>query len=159
MRKQVVGQHAEARAETSNNNWLDLESLARVDITSEDPAFPIEHALVSGDLSRRGWRAATPGIQSIRIYFDQALRLQRIHIRFVELDHEREQEFLLSYTHKDGVKREILRQQWTFSPGGSSEESESYFVDLEDVIALDLTIDPDRGRNRFPATLAELRIA
>jgi hypothetical protein len=159
MRKQVIGQQTDAQAGISSDSWLDLDSLAHVDITSEDPAFPIEHALVPGDMSHSGWRAAAPGPQTIRIHFDQALRLRRIHIRFIELDQEREQEFLLSYMHKDGSKREIVRQQWTFSPAGSSEESESYFVELDDVIALELTIDPDRGRNRFPASLAELRIA
>ena len=56
-------------------------------------------------------------------------------------------------------KREIVRQQWTFSPGGASEEVEDYAVDLENIASIELTIDADRGRDRIPATLAELLIA
>jgi hypothetical protein len=35
---------------------LELEQLAKVEVTSEDPNFPIESALVSG--TEPGWRAA-----------------------------------------------------------------------------------------------------
>ena len=45
MRKQVIAQ--EARDErTVEGSFLNLEALARVEITSEDPAHPIESALV-----------------------------------------------------------------------------------------------------------------
>jgi hypothetical protein len=36
--------------------WLDLEEMAKVEVTSEDPDFPVESALVSG--KGPGWRAA-----------------------------------------------------------------------------------------------------
>ncbi len=40
----------------SQEEWLDLEEIARVEVTSENPNFPIEAALAAGE--RSGWRAA-----------------------------------------------------------------------------------------------------
>jgi hypothetical protein len=44
-------------------DWLDLEGLAQVEVTSEDPAHPIESALLPGTES--GWQAAQAGKQTI----------------------------------------------------------------------------------------------
>lgn len=160
MRKQVVGQdRVKPSHKTPPEGWLDLDALAGVEITSEDPSFPIENALTLGDNSSAGWRAGATGLQTISIKFDQPQSIHRIYLRFIETKDERSQEFLLSYTLQGNTRREIVRQQWTFSPGGSSEEIENYLVDLEGVITVELTIDADRGRNLTPATLAELRIA
>ena len=48
--------HSEVRTE---QKWLDLEEMAKVEVTSEDPSFPLESALVSW--KRPGWRAAQRG--------------------------------------------------------------------------------------------------
>jgi hypothetical protein len=159
MRKQVVGQEAAKANRGVHDTWLDLESLASVEITSEDQAFPIENALTESPAATAGWRAGAPGPQTVRIHFDQPQKIRRIYLRFVEREHERAQEFLLSYACPGEPRREIVRQQWTFSPGGASEEVEDYSVDLHDVVTIELTIDADRGRDRSPATLADLRIA
>ena len=47
--------------------WLDLESLATFEISSEDPEHPIEYALRE---DQKSWRAAEDGEQTIRITFD-----------------------------------------------------------------------------------------
>ena len=73
MRKAVTDPatvHSEMRIE---QKWLDLEEVAKVEVTSEDPSFPLETALVSG--KRPGWRAAQRGEQIIRIIFDKPTRL------------------------------------------------------------------------------------
>ena len=47
MRKTVIDPatvHSESRTE---QEWLDLEEMAKVEVTSEDPRFPLESALVS----------------------------------------------------------------------------------------------------------------
>ena len=44
---------------------LDLEHIASVEVTSEDPSFPIEYAFGSND--GPGWRASQGGEQQIRI--------------------------------------------------------------------------------------------
>jgi hypothetical protein len=55
--------------------------------------------------------------------------------------------------------REIVRQQWNFSPAGSGSEVEDYEVDLDGVSALELAIKPDLARGEAPATLASWRVA
>jgi len=159
LRKQLIGQEVTKPNRAAQDTWLDLEKLASVEITSEDSAFPIENALIASNTAGAGWQASATGPQTLRIHFDQPQKIRRIHLRFVEREHERGQEFLLSYLGAGAPKREIVRQQWTFSPGGASEEIEDYIVDLENVATIELTIDADRGNDRTPATLAELRIA
>ena len=51
-----------------DEGWLDLNSTAVVEVTSEDKDYPVESALVAGEM--RGWRAADSGTQTIRLIFD-----------------------------------------------------------------------------------------
>jgi hypothetical protein len=62
--------------------WLELESAAFVDVTSEDKSHPIESALL--DLQEHGCRAAEPGKQSFRLIFDERKVLRRIQLIFEE---------------------------------------------------------------------------
>jgi hypothetical protein len=55
--------------------------------------------------------------------------------------------------------REILRQQYNFSPPGMMREFEDYAVDLAGVTALELKIVPDISGGDARASLAQLRIA
>src|ERR1700684_4015460 len=159
MRKEIVGQKTVA-AEATGAEWLDLASIARVQLTSEDSAFPIENALSTNPtLNELGWRATNPGVQTITVLFDVPQRIRRIVVHFVERNMERSQEFLLRYSSAKETDREIVRQQWTFSPTGSSQEIEDYPVELESVTKLELVIDPDRGRRHSVATLNALRVA
>jgi hypothetical protein len=138
--------------------WLDLESLVEVELTSEDAAHPIEAALVPG--SGPGWRATEPGEQSIRLLFREPQRIQRIWLRFVEAGAERTQEFVLRWSPAPGASfREVVRQQFTFSPAGMTTEVEDFRVDLAAVTVLELTIIPDQGQGRAYASLAEWRVA
>ena len=66
MRKRIITPVQQESA-TPDQDWLNLEELAEVEITSEDPAHPIESALLPGQTP--GWRAADPGKQTIRILF------------------------------------------------------------------------------------------
>jgi hypothetical protein len=160
MRKEIVGQKVVAAEAQTASEWVDLPSIARVQLTSEDPAFPIENALsASPTLNASGWRANSPGVQTISILFDAPRDIRRIVAHFVERNMERSQEFLLRYSSARETDREIVRQQWTFSPNGSQEELEDYVVELESVTKLELVIDPDRGRRNSVATLHALRLA
>lgn len=76
--------------------WLDIERLARVEITSEDPSHPVEQALGMG--GRAGWRAGAPGPQTLRLRFDEPQRLERIRVHFQEAQHERHQELVLRWS-------------------------------------------------------------
>lgn len=158
MRKRILGAGGAAAA-PAGEAWLDLERLAEVEITSEDPAHPIESALLPG-AGGTGWRAAGPGVQTIRLRFAAPQRLRRIRLRVVEREVERGQELVLAWSAVGGeARRQIVRQQWTFSPSGSTEESEDYRVDLGQVATLELTIVPDRSGGEARASLASLRLA
>jgi hypothetical protein len=158
LRKQVIGEPTPVKGAHTDVPWLDLGSIAAVELSSEDPRFPFDPVLEEG--GDRGWRAAQPGRQTIRLRFDQPQSIHRVRLRFVDREHERNQEFVLRYIPVgEGGAREIVRQQWNFSPGGSTEEVEDYTLNLDRVAGLELEIDPDRGRNTLPATLAELMLA
>lgn len=140
------------------SDWLDLEEVAEVELTSEDAAYPIEAALRPG--AGPGWRAAEAGEQVIRLRFDTPQRLQRIRLVFEERDAERTQEFALRWSASgDGPYREIVRQQYNFSPLGTTREIEDYTVDLSGVSALELSIVPEVGGGEHRASLAEWRLA
>jgi hypothetical protein len=142
----------------SSEDWLDLERLAQVEITSEDAAHPIESALLPG--RNLGWRATGPGEQTIRLLFAHPQRLRRIWLEFVEPVTERTQEFVLRWSQDGGQSfREIARQQWNFSPQGATCETEDHRVDLSGVTVLELSIIPDIGRGNAHASLAKLRLA
>jgi len=139
-------------------NWLDLERLAEVEITSEDPAHPVESALLPDRGS--GWRAAHPGEQTIRLAFTHPQRIRRIWLDFVEASVERTQEFVLRW-FADGEQspREIVRQQWNFSPQGATAETEDYRIDLVGASVIELNIIPDTSGGEARASLSRLRLA
>jgi hypothetical protein len=156
MQKQLV--EAQRPEKVTEETWLHLEDMARVELTSEDPAWPVEDALLSS--GRSGWRAAEPGTQSIRLLFHQPQRLRRMRLRFDEPAAERTQEFSLRWSPDGGRSfRELVRQQYTFSPAGSTSEVEDLNCDLASVTALELTINPDQGWGQAYACLAEWRLA
>ena len=137
---------------------LDLANLATVEITSEDEAHPIECALQLGET--RGWCAAEPGPQVIRLLFDQPQKLKRIWLDFEETETQRTQEFALRWSPDGGRSfRDIVRQQWNFSPPVTVRETEDYTVDLSDVTVLELKILPDQSGGKARASLAGLRLA
>ena len=156
MQKRLVG--SAVQGSVAADEWLELEDMARVELTSEDPDHPIETALVQQGGS--GWRAGEPGRQRIRLVFHQPQRLRRIKLRFDESHNERTQEFALRWSADGGRSfQDLVRQQYTFSPAGATTEVEDLNVDLASVTALELTIIPDGGRGEAHASLTEWRLA
>ena len=157
MRKRIAGANRAEAGGESEQGWLDLEEIATVELTSEHADFPIESAL--GFRVGPGWRASQKGTQQIRIIFDEPASLHRIRLRFHEAECERTQEFTIGWSSAaGGPTREIVRQQWNFSPAGSTTEIEDYVVELEAVSVLELTIQPDLGRQEAVATLVSWRV-
>jgi hypothetical protein len=145
-------------APAANTGWLDLDRAAVVEVTSEEKEYPVESALVAGET--RGWRAAESGTQTIRLIFDQPQSLRRISLVFEENETERTQEFVLRRSGDSGRSfREIVRQQWNFSPPNSIREVEEYRVELSDVTVFELVIVPDIGRGAARASLKSLRVS
>jgi hypothetical protein len=155
MRKKIL-QTSNAKATSeSGTDWLELAQLATVEVTSEDPRFPIESVFSN---QNAGWRAGEPGDQQIRLIFDEPVSVGRIQVRFDEPAKERTQEFTLRWSAAGKASIEIIRQQWNFSPGGSTTELEDHMVNLDHVSALELAIRPNIGRNDAVATLASWRV-
>jgi hypothetical protein len=144
-------------ARPASDSWLDLEIAAFVEVTSEEDGYPVESALVGDD--KQGWRAASKGSQTIRLIFDQPQRLKRIRLVFEESENRRTQEFVLRTSQDQGQSfREIVRQQWNFSPPDSIREIEDYAVDLYEVTQLELIIVPDKSGSDACASLVNLRL-
>jgi hypothetical protein len=156
MRKRISS-HPQRESPSANTGWLDLEALARVEVTSEDAAHPIDSALLP--VGATGWRAESPGEQTIRLLFDAPQRLRRIRLLFREQKDARTQEFVLRWSPTgDGSLRDVVRQQYHFSPSGATEEIEEFRVELEGVAVLELTIIPNLSGGSY-ASLAQLRLA
>jgi hypothetical protein len=141
----------------SDEVWLDMDRIASVEVTSEQPGYPIESALRG---ESRGWRAANPGTQIVRIIFDQPQTLRRIWLVFEDNENARTQEFVLRWSRgQESSFREIVRQPWNFSPGGSARENEDYTIHLSEVGILELIIVPDKSGSDVRASLRNLRVA
>jgi hypothetical protein len=144
----------------SDRAWLDLADNALVEVTSEEKAHPIESALLPDEHESCGWLAANPGAQTIRVVFDEPQTLRRIWLVFEDVENTRTQEFVLRWSPgADHCFREIVRQQWNFSPCGSTREVEDYAVDLSEVVILELMIVPDTTDREARASLRSLRLA
>ena len=157
MRKRLVTPIPQA-APPRDEGWLDIEGAAVVEVTSEENDYPVESAPVSGEMP--GWRAAESGTQTIRLIFDEPRRLTRISLVFEETGTERTQEFVLRWSPDGGRSfREIVRQQWNFSPPKTIREIEEYQVELSDVTVLELVIVPDKSRGAARASLKSLRLS
>jgi hypothetical protein len=157
MRKSILSQPGADAASPSSIQWLDLQRLASAEISSENPLHPFENSLPGG--KEGGWMAAAPGPQVIRLNFDHPQSIRRIRLEFREQFRERSQEFALFATSVGNQTRELVRQQWTFSPGGSTVEVEDYKVDLPAVVSLELNIDPGRHDKQAVASLESIAIA
>jgi hypothetical protein len=156
MRKRIVNPGAAETVAVSEGSWLNLSEIATVEVISEKEGFPIESVFAGN--GGAGWRAALPGEQLVRIVFDEPVAVSRIQLRFEERERERTQEFSLCWRPSSGGCREIVRQQWNFSPAGSTAEIEDYAVSLEAVSALELAIWPDIGPGDSVASLASWRV-
>ncbi len=156
MRKQVI--RVPQIAAAWDQAWLDLNKSASVEVSSEDEKYPIESALLEDE--KRGWRAAEPGSQTIRLIFDNPQRLKRIFLAFEDNEVFRTQEFVLRWSSGVGEPfREIVRQQWNFSSPGGVREIEDYAVDLVGVGVLELIIVPDKNGGEARASLVKMRLS
>lgn len=157
MRKRII-RPAQQDIAPPDRLWLNVGELAEVEITSEDASHPIESALLPGGGS--GWRAETPGTQTIRLIFAEPQPLRRIWLKFEETSVERTQEYVLRWSMDRGQSfREIVRQQWNFSPSGSTSEIQDRHVELQAVTMLELIITPDISGRQAYASLVQFRLA
>src|ERR1700674_375237 len=137
---------------------MDVDHIASVEVSSEESDYPIESALLLE--GKRGWRAAYPGMQTIRLIFDEPQKLRRILLVFEDTENSRTQEFVLRWSPDiESSFRQIVRQQWNFSPPDSVRETEDYVLELSGVKVLELMIVPDKSGGEVRASLVSLRLA
>jgi hypothetical protein len=142
--------------QAADSTWLSLDTFRAVSVSSEDPQYPIEDALRGMGL---GWRASTPGVQRLELQFVAPTVIRRIRIVCEEHSRPRTQEFTLGWLPAPGATiQNVVRQQFTFAPPGTSVETEEYTTDLPSAVRLELTIVPDISDPTAVATLMEWRV-
>lgn len=158
MRKQTLTPQAASAATFPGE--LDLAILATVAVTSEATDHPVENAFDH----RRGpggsrWIAATPGEQTIILAFDAPQNIRHISLEVEETRNSRTQELHLAVSHDCGNSyRELLRQEFVFSPSGSTFEREEWKVAADRVTHLRLGLKPDKSGGPCLASLTTLAL-
>src|ERR1019366_6709221 len=77
MRKRLISPIRRTGA-VLERGWLELDRAAVGEVTSEAAAYPVEGALLNE--GERGWRAATPGVQTVRLLLDKPQTIRRIRL-------------------------------------------------------------------------------
>jgi len=138
----------------------DIPALATVLVTSESPDHPVDH-LFGGDDGPGGarWIASVDGEQSLILAFDAPQTIREVSLEVEEPHVSRTQVLTLSLSRDGGgAYRELLRQEFNFSPPGTTFQREVWNVPAEGVTHLRLTIEPDKGGMPCRATLTSLAI-
>ena len=143
-----------------DERWLDLDGFAEVDVSRPKRRCTQSslHCLLRPQ-TESSWEAAEPGPQTVRILFDRPQRIDNVLLEFQEFQLARTQEFLLRWSSNGGKSyREIVRQQYNFSPPTTTVEREHYSIDLADMTNIELTIIPDISGESARASLSRLRM-
>jgi hypothetical protein len=139
---------------------IDVSAVATVLVTSEDPEHPVENAF-GGSRGRGGdcWIAGEDGEQSLILAFDAPQDIVRVALEVEEREAERRQEVTLSVSRDGGrTYRDLIRQEYNFSPQGSTFEREEWLLKAVDVTHLRLRIKPDIGGKPCRATVTSLAV-
>ena len=140
---------------------LDIPAIATVIVSSEETDHPIEHVFdgQQGPGASR-WRAAVPGEQCVIINFDTPQTLHQLVLDIEEPDVSRTQELLLSVSSDGGrTYRDVVRQEYNFSPPGTTYERETWALNTDRVTHLAIRITPDKDGHAGRATLTSVRLA
>ena len=139
---------------------VDIASCATIAYSSENPAHPVEHLLdgTSGPGATR-WISARPDvIEQIVVEFDQLQTISRLVYEVEEAVRERTQEVRVEVSEDGGrTFRQLLVQEYTFSPRGATYQREEQRLNLHQVSHLRLTIVPNKSGSGT-ATLTSLRL-
>ena len=156
LRKEILATHSTTpRRHTTEK---DIAAIATVLVTSEDPDHPIDLAFdrQRGRAATR-WIAERSGEQNIILAFDTPQTIRRVVVEVEEPDITRTQEMEVSISDDAGhTYRDVIRQEFNFSPPGTTFEHEEWAVHAEGVSHLRLRIKPDKGDKACRATLTTL---
>jgi alkanesulfonate monooxygenase SsuD/methylene tetrahydromethanopterin reductase-like flavin-dependent oxidoreductase (luciferase family) len=137
-----------------------IAAIATVWVTSEAADAPIDHAFDQhGGPGGSRWVAAGPGEQRLILAFDTPQPLRRISLEVEEAEVSRTQVLHVSVSSDGGqTYQELRRQEYTFSPPGTTFEREEWAVTVEGATHLQLVITPDKGGVPCRATLTSLAL-
>ena len=137
-----------------------IAAIATVWVTSEAADAPIDH-LFDQNRGPGGsrWVAAEPGEQRLILAFDTPQTLSTISLEVEEPEVSRTHVLCVSVSSDGGqTYRELRRQEYTFSPPGTTYEREVWAVMVEGATHLQLVITPDKGGTPCLATLTSLAL-
>jgi hypothetical protein len=161
MRKHVGTSSTEIGAPAQPSRTLPLAEIATAFVTSEAIGHPMEYIFdgQQGPGATR-WVAGTPGEQTLLLAFDGPQPLHEIGIEIEERDIARTQELDVSVSSDGGETfKELVRQEYTFSPPGTSFEREAWTVDTEPVTHVRLRIKPHKGGGPAHATMTAFHLS
>jgi hypothetical protein len=139
---------------------IDIAGCATLAYSSENPAHPVEHMLDGrGGPGATRWLSARPDtVEHIVLEFDQPQTIARLEYEVEETTRERTQEIRVEVSEDGGRSyRQILVQEYNFSPRGATYQREDQRFNLQPVSHLRLTIVPNRSGSGA-ATLTSLRL-
>ncbi|HEY6515576.1 MAG TPA: discoidin domain-containing protein [Steroidobacteraceae bacterium] len=126
---------------------IDLARHAVLAHTSEDPEHVIGN-LIDGHYGRGGtfWAASRPDTtESIIVEFDQPQSVSCMIYEIEECSCDRTQEVRVEKSADGGrTYRQVLVQEYTFSPAGATFQREEQRLNLPPITHLRLTIVPDK---------------
>jgi hypothetical protein len=159
LRKQVVPRRSSTSA--SFEGEISIADVATVQVTSEEADHPIDNAF---DHNRgpggSRWIADGPGEQTVILLFDSPQTIRKIGVEIEELAVVRTQELSVSVSSDGGrTYRELVRQEFNFSPPDTSFERELWSASAGAVTHVRLEIKPDKGGRVGRATLTSLTLA
>jgi F5/8 type C domain-containing protein len=159
LRKQIVPKRSGESSFLEGE--IPIAAAATVQVTSEQADHPIDNAF-DGNRGPGGsrWIASAPGAQTVILVFDSPQTIRKIGVETEELTVSRTQELSVSVSSDGGrTYRELVRQEFNFSPPGTSFERELWSVSAGAVTHLRLEIKPDKGDRVGLATLTSLAVA
>jgi hypothetical protein len=151
---------APPRAMVSPSAAKAIAAIATVWVTSEAADAPIDHVFDQhGGPGGSRWVAPVPGEQRLILAFDTPQTLRRISLEVEEREVSRTQVLHVSVSSDGGqTYQEVRRQEYTFSPPGTTFEREDWAITVEGATHLQLVITPDKAGSPCRATLTSLAL-
>jgi F5/8 type C domain len=158
LRKQILTTHRTMSDRSAAEK--NIAAVATVLVSSEDPRHPIDYAFDGqrGPGASR-WIAAQSGEQTLILAFDTPQTIRKILVEVEEPEISRTQEIAVSISQDGGqTYHELMRQEYNFSPPGTTLEHEEWSIKADAISHLQLTIKPDKGGKARHATLTTLAL-
>jgi hypothetical protein len=158
IRKRLMSDEVATPGESAGE--IDIARHAALAYSSEDPKHPLEHLIDRhfGPGATR-WASAGPdATEYIALEFDHVQRISRLIYEVEEPQEQRTQEVRIEvWSARDRTYRQVLVQDYNFSPQGATFEHEDVQLDLPAISHMRLIIVPNT-RGSGIATLTSLRL-